>query len=1086
MLLDPAIRALLLICISIQTAVACWVLYKVWVDQSWNSALDVFDCVCYSVVGIVEYLASNVILCTLVVKTKTFLGEPSKNENNAELLKCIGFHIKWFGFGCLYLIASNSYDDNINYDFTVGNGNATITIIFVDWARCIIFATGVLSLLHGFLIIFCQNVPNLPLIGKYCIQHPSSTESEITKWSNITNICNRICVCIFYFILPLLPIWVIPTHILFLYMDFRETSYEGDTTLSIIQSVQSVGILVMNSTPNMLLALFILYGICKHWWYRPYKPTKTNQSVIYIYLVCSTCIHLKRFIQLIQKSYDGKYDTDVDFFRQISVGVSAAFLTIPSIYWIMFITFGRHTNGTNTNNRKVLLKAFLKQFWKPVYFVFSHISLNPSSWYRIVYILAVLSGILGGVLTTLSQSFETINVEFTGLDNLRRINQDFLTIREKIEDVSNSFIIIAANLNPCMSIVKPMNGGKTWEALIAKQVQSNGGDYPQGNLIKQLYNKSDNTTFKKLCFKNKGNEWSMNKTIDCKSIQELSGSKNGILLSTSIGEVRNGMTDSQNDAEPPVCNNMQTCLENSEQFIPNEYTLDYDKDCEQGVCAAFIAGLVAAFAVSFTPIIGPSIAKGTQMALRVTQGVKKMGKVFKRVASQVREKKGKIKDLYDQFKKLLGGNKLVVKNNYQFYYFLAPSILLTIVAFGLGVFRRRSADVSTKSTFISFFTIIGLVNAGFTYLSFVFPDILSELIITPFAKVAAIEMTTQEGMTLIQWGYVMSTCSSALFIIAALFSTFGQCCSLGKNNICKHKHDKQDKHKKQGEHDIIELEEVPRNISQDSESGGRYEHGFSGWFAAFIITLPIYFMTYSCYTNKDNCRMLDISVTPSEALENVRVTFGATDALEREFGSIDDLNDNTVCDIVGSMIQTTINDLSLPLPRGIGSIKDLFDFNLGIRTNVAKVIETIRNATDLNINGFDLFSGIKFPSLILSFSFWQMILVFGVPCFICVCIVISMLFTLVQELGFLRKNSIINNAILPFFEQIIFPASLSAFTVQLSFIGLFSFMDDFQLPMFTLTLQVGNQVVNGLLCTILCILASLFRVLNNYLPIAAC
>ena len=45
-------------------------------------------------------------------------------------------------------------------------------------------------------------------------------------------------------------------------------------------------------------------------------------------------------------------------------------------------------------------------------------------------------------------------------------------------------------------------------------------------------------------------------------------------------------------------------------------------------------------------------------------------------------------------------------------------------------------------------------------------------------------------------------------------------------------------------------------------------------------------------------------------------------------------------------------------------------------------------------------------------------------------------------------------------------------------------MDGFQTPMFNLSMQVGEMVTYGLLASVVCLIATVFRLITEYAPIA--
>ena len=1092
LIIVPCIRILLFVCISIQTVIAFWGFYNITKQHTWSDIHDTTENISNYFTKGVECIASLVLISTIIVHTKTFLGAPLKQH--FAFFSNVGFRSVWLGIGAFYIIVANTRDDPA-IALIKENAESMATNIdslqhqvkFVYWSRYITFTAGTLYIIFSILMKFGSK---LPCVGDYFkTKDPDEdTGAKPTKWTRVKSKVNKLLLLIFYFIILVVPIFVIVLNILYLYLEFKDykvgTVQTSEQASTVVHDV--VGNRLMNGVPDLLLSLVILKGFARHFWLKPYKPIQGAYILLYVYLLCTVHAHAKKYAGFMKE--DGWNASETNF-RNFTLGLLIAFIGLPVLFWIAFITLRKHeeedavtASGTNTDGNLTLFKSAVMRIVDPIKVLFSKYIFKPIKWYKLIYTLAILTGLAGGVMTTLSQNYQKFYIDFQALDTLQAIDADFQTIHNKITDVSNGFIIIAANLNPCLSYEKS-SGGPTLSNLISSQATTKGNDGHSGvnpstteTMLQQLYDNSNDKDFQQNCFKTTDGKlvWSGSTTSQCKEVQNLDDSY-------SMKDLKE--KESKNTGTPPDCSTAEKCQANSNLMVASEYTLKSNEECETGACTVFIAGLWAAFAASFIPFGGPAISKGAQIALRLAKGVKQFGKVFKRVASQVRSKRDKIKSMYEVFSKILGGASLTVKNNYQFFYFLAPTIVLAIIAFAIGLYRRRKATTASRSVFVAFFLVMAGVCGTFTFLSFKFTDLLSELIQKPFENFSTVSIKTAVGMDMIKWGYLLSTASSLLFLVSALYSyisyyVFGKA-YLADENIA----------------DEMELQETThkfknkQKLQRKYSSPKRQANKFSAFLVAFLVTLPVYYFVYTAHT--DQVKIVNVKLEPSAGLEEVRVTFGHTNALEREFGSINDLdNDNNenLCDIVANLIRDVIDNLKLPLPaingESISSIKDLFNANFGIRANVAAVIERVRAATELNISGFNLFEGVDFVSIDLSFANWQMLLVFGLPMFLVVGIAICLVFTFIQQLGFLQENKIMGQMLMPFFERMIVPVAIASFFNQLAVIGIFSFMDGFETPMFTLSMGVGKMVTYGLVCSVICLIASVLQILTEYAPIA--
>ena len=1104
LIFTPSIRLLLFFCICIQTFIAFWGFYNIWNVNTWGNVYDTTENISNYVTKVIECLVSFALLKSVLVKTRTFLGEPERLR--FSLFNDIGFRSVWMGMGTFYLICCSVTDDQAMKLLTeqvqfmaTDTESLKDQVKFVYWARYITFTAGVLCIVFSVLLKFGQKLPCCGHIfdnGNVDGDEDVDSAHPPKKWTQVSTRVNKILLFVYYFFIISFPLFVISIQIVYLHLEFRNYQAATTTTTSQVVSIfeEVVGAKLLYGLPDLLLACIVLQRFVKQFWYRPYKPTQSITILLYVYQLFSVHSQAKKYSSLIV--LDGISVSD-ELFRQTTLVLLIIYIAFPVLFWIVFITCGKHVaadlttaSGSSTNGSLTLIKSVFGRIWSPVANIFRKYILKPVKWYTTIYTLAVLFGIAGGVATTLSQTYQKFYIDFEGLDVLNDINNEFLAINNKIVDVSNGFVVVAANLNPCMDYSKTSSGGSSLNTLISSQVTAKGDDGHSGSnpvsgktMIQQLYDESSDSNFRKDCFKTVNGKLTYSGNTankDCLNVKNLADNDFGI---KTLQDKEAG-----NTATPPSCPNEEACLANSQSVIKDEYELSINEECEKATCGIFISGIVAAFAASFVPFGGPAIGKGLQIALRITKGVKQFGKVFKRVATQVKSKLSKIKNLYTTFSKILGDSNLSVVNNYQFFYFLAPAILLGIIAFGLGFFRRRKSNSSSKTVFVSFFALLSGACGTFTYLSFIFTDILTEMF-KPFSAFAKVSVKTAVGMDMIKWGYALSTVSSLLFLLAALYSTiasyvFGEAYDKPTDDqLNEHERQELQKDERKRQRRVRQAAAHHQNHKKQRKSEVHYVNKFSGWLVAFLVTLPVYYFIHTANTSQAS--LVTIQLTPSVGLEEVRVTFGHTNALEREFGSADDLNDETnqnLCDIVASAVKAIIDKMKLPIPGG--SIKGLFDINISIRKNVADVIKRVRDAVSLNVNGFNLFEGGIFPKIPLAFESWQIVLVFGMSAFVCVGTAICMLLTFVQQIGFFRKNKALNDIILPCFDKIIIPASIGSFFNQLALIGLFSFMDGFQTPMFNLSMQVGEMVTYGLLASVVCLIATVFRLITEYAPIA--
>ena len=231
LLITPAIRCLLFVCICIQTFIAFWGFYNIWNVNSWSNIYDVTENISNYFTKIIECLISFALLTSVLVKTKTFLGEPAKLR--FSLFNDIGFRSVWMGMGTFYIICCSITDDQaMNLLTEQVQFMATDTeslkeqVRFVYWARYITCVAGILCILFSLFLKFGQKLPCCGHLFDFGNVDDEDAHARVRpkKWTRVSTKINKLLLFIFYFFMMSFPIFVISVQIIFLHFEFKGRS----------------------------------------------------------------------------------------------------------------------------------------------------------------------------------------------------------------------------------------------------------------------------------------------------------------------------------------------------------------------------------------------------------------------------------------------------------------------------------------------------------------------------------------------------------------------------------------------------------------------------------------------------------------------------------------------------------------------------------------------------------------------------------------------------------------------------------------------------------------------------------------------
>ena len=207
---------------------------------------------------------------------------------------------------------------------------------------------------------------------------------------------------------------------------------------------------------------------------------------------------------------------------------------------------------------------------------------------------------------------------------------------------------------------------------------------------------------------------------------------------------------------------------------------------------------------------------------------------------------------------------------------------------------------------------------------------------------------------------------------------------------------------------------------------------------------------------------LDVKISPD--LQQAQETYHDTSSVQSDVKGVNTLHEETeenLCDLSLIAIKAIMKAIVLP---GVKSIAGLLSFNINIGTNLKSQFNLIQKTFDL-------------PNLIIPLikQSWQIFLVFGLQLIVAFLTTAAMLLTLFQEFGYIRNNNKVNQLILPSIDQIIFPLSMASFDCLLSAVGIFSFLDKFDMLFFNCAVEYHTMFLYGLFSCMCCFLLSLHR-----------
>ena len=761
-LVGPALRCFIFLCVSVQVYGGFMTLQH-YTPSATNSSYKIIHTASIYFREIIECFVSFALLTSLIEKSNGFLGRPIKES--FFLYYDIGFTSAWTGLGFFFIICSNISDATtikvLLDQFCINKDSCYMDIVYKipSYAS---FCFGIICMLVGVLRI---------MFGKNRRPDPDSTlpsPNPYKKWTEITPTSTKYFLLFYFLVLISSTLFVALFQCIIAYHDFQGSQdIISDTNNIRLAANRAFTILILNVS-HIIVAGFVFMRLVKMFWYKPFKPIAYLTALLYLYSIIS-------FFSQLEKLEDALAYLELGWdVHNLSVYLSMFYALFPIPYWGLFVSadFGRHDEQATEQTVSILTLVFrlLRRLLYPIKDVLS----EKRHWNTFLNTIAILLAITGGFSTMLSTRYEKINISFQAKGTLQSISKDFEEIHNSITNVANGFIIVAANLNPCLDYSKQSpSSGKSINNLLKEHITAKGRDghtatvlEGDNSLMRTLYEKGSEE-FQQSCFDQTGDElsWSTNTSNLCKNVKHVQDNNDFTMSKLHSKE--------HNSGYHPDCRNADTCLKSSNEIIPQEYKLSMNRECEATACDLFIAGVIGAFATSFVPFVGPGIAKGIQYSLKTYKLVKQFGKVFKRVATQVKEKRKKIQGLHSIFKKILGAKTLVFNNNYQFYYFLIPTILLFLIAVGLGFYRRKRPNKLSKRLFVLFFLLLGVICGIMTYLSWVFTGLLRTML-EPFNQVLEVVVEESTGMKMIKWGYLMATLSCVFFIISALMSTVGQ------------------------------------------------------------------------------------------------------------------------------------------------------------------------------------------------------------------------------------------------------------------------------------------------------------------------
>lgn len=396
----------------------------------------------------------------------------------------------------------------------------------------------------------------------------------------------------------------------------------------------------------------------------------------------------------------------------------------------------------------------------------------------------------------------------------------------------------------------------------------------------------------------------INKIKD-KNVTSSRSKQQDIFTSSEIGKVHNDY------------NNFADMVDTSNYVDSMKECHSVECDVVLGVAIAAEVSLYAGDALSWIPFLGGAIdtaAWFAEVGNRVGHNIVKYAIKAGRWLSGLAKKITYFEPLIFLLKDL---SELKFKVSYHFNMDIllvyAPLILSGFSGILIGFWRRENVHKAFQSfsIVVSFFVPLMILNFTMVGLMYLFPLIVDGICKEIPSFVMVVTPTEHIGFTLLRSAYLVTSLGTFILVISSLLDDayIMRKKAFSLRQFFKHP--------------------FKRNSQVSSTGFDIKDHIDSGWWQAFIISLPVFIIFAYAYRN--DIKFLNYQYGPSGPLLKAVNAFHGHPNMLKESTHIDDwVNENSLCGIVGKAIDSIIGTI-------VSEVKD-------ITTTVLESLETFADS----------------------------------------------------------------------------------------------------------------------------------------------
>lgn len=626
--------------------------------------------------------------------------------------------------GVLMLMVTSIRSKVVNL-FLTDYFDSDLTALVVD-ARIILFILAFIHLIYGvvFYVILRSRVSGIPVEGSPDVlvryvgvpRYYDGVELKRAGWLDVVyTLSHMLCLCV-----------------LLMYHSFVLRYYwDAFVALGTLYNVDMNEVVVINVSTIVVLSGMVGLYILRYVRGDGYV-VHTAELLVLVYVIG----------RLINDAYEVSIDDPNAFGIDSRVDTVAL---VSSLVWLfpLGVSFIGDWNVYGRVSRNVVDMSE---------FVMSNV-VDLDKWSRFLFALSVVTSWLGLMMVIGSVTGDMLSVDFEPGPVIVAMEDGLRDISDVIDDVLSFGLSAVEVLNPCtrapqdMTTVSGSGLAPTDpdEDVTFPDVDAPGDPMPDTR-EQQIIHLKAATTHYDSCFD--GNAF---KPV---------GS-----LSSECLDLKSTMDQGEDNRQ--IAENRKTAL--VDKYSGTEPTF-YDQECLNIQCGIIIGVVSAAVAAALIPFVNIG-AVPIQIATRVARMVFKLG---------LRLAKG-LKKLYSKRSILLRFMRSVAKVSVKgigkleysrtMLLVVSPLVVLMLVGFALGFWRRRyPRTVFNSILFAVFFTVLMLGNGLFYFILTEVPIIMQETVDNLPAAVVGVDITEGGGWLLIRYGYLASTINSGVWVVLALFS----------------------------------------------------------------------------------------------------------------------------------------------------------------------------------------------------------------------------------------------------------------------------------------------------------------------------